>query len=63
MIARLGQVVYWACDAIAVCIVGLMAYSHVYVRPLDQDGALFFGAVALVIFLFGRACLYILAGR
>jgi hypothetical protein len=62
MAARFGEVVYWtACGLAAVfMIVGIVVFAH--------DGELAAGVVggitfALPIWLAGRACLYVLAGR
>lgn len=57
MIERLGQVIYWGfCGLAAVCAV------LVFVVQPSKDGWLF-AAAAVLSWLFGRAVLYVLAGK
>jgi hypothetical protein len=64
MTARLGEVIYWGCSGIAVIIIAAYAYSY-YAYPEANGLALtaLFGVPAALIWLIGRACLYVLAGR
>jgi hypothetical protein len=64
MAARLGDVIYWAAALIAATIAGLIAYAAVFGggkgEPFMQ---VFFLIVAGLIWLFGRACRYVLTNR
>jgi hypothetical protein len=63
MLARLGDVLYWAGSGIAVLCFGLATF--LWVTPPNPDsrtGAVIFATVAIVVWLIGRACRYVLAG-
>jgi hypothetical protein len=61
--ARLGEVLYWAACAVA----GLLALAAIAVFVAATSGdwtaTIMLGALAALVWLFGRACLYVLAGR
>jgi hypothetical protein len=63
MASRLGEVLYWAATLIAVSIIGFIAYGALYgtggADRLLQGAAVF---VAIVIWLIGLACRYVLSG-
>jgi hypothetical protein len=67
MLARLGNVLYWAFSGLAFLIVGLVAYAVVAdVRrglAMENDAWAVALAVilAVVLWLLGRACRYVLA--
>lgn len=64
MVARLGNVVYWAATALAVLLVSIAGLElvigagpdRVYIAPSAA-------AAGVVVWLVGRATLYVLAGR
>jgi hypothetical protein len=61
MMTRLGEVIYWVCVGIAgliIAFVWLTQWSH-----LTTIGLLAFTIPAILVWAFGRACLYVLAGR
>ena len=63
MIARLGQVLYWAACAVAVYIAGLgIAVWHGN-STRSWVGLIYPVGTSLLVWLAGRALLYILAGR
>lgn len=65
MAARLGDVLYWVGCALAAGCLALFAWLGVDdPRPETRTIAFAVGAGgALMIWLFGRACRYVLAGR
>jgi hypothetical protein len=64
MIGRLGNVLYWAASAIAVLIVlGTILAVANSDNPARYFGAAMGLAAAVVVWLVGRATLYVLAGR
>ena len=61
MIARLGNVLYWAACGIAVLLGALGAYEFfVHRDAAAMVGLALFGVIA---WLAGRACQYVLAGK
>lgn len=64
MAARLGNVLYWGLSALAgvLLLIGLVA---VYSSRADEQWffAAFFGVPAVLLWLLGRACRYVLAAR
>lgn len=67
MLARLGNVLYWAGTGIAaLCVIGGGAFA-ISIYNYNRADAYFIGALwlvsAAVIWLIGRACRYVLAGR
>jgi hypothetical protein len=64
MAARLGKVLYWAANTVAILnlVFGLLLGGH-GPGPGNFTGAIPYFAAALGAWLFGRACLYVLAGR
>lgn len=63
MAARLGYVLYWFCCIISGLVVAIGAaigYSEPKAQPLVV--AVIAGAIALVVWLIGRAIRYVLAG-
>lgn len=66
MAARFGEVLYWLGAGVAI-LFALAALGVFYMpsgNPVDlYITAGIFGGIALVAWLFGRACRYILAGR
>ena len=69
MAAHLGHVLYWAFSGIALLLVGAAVYGAVddFRRGIDLEGdAVFLGtivALAVAMWLIGRACRFVLAGR
>ena len=69
MLARLGNVLYWAFSGLAILIVGLVAYLVAedvrlgLVMENDAWAVALAVILALVLWLIGRACRYVLAGR
>jgi hypothetical protein len=62
--ARLGIVLYWAATAIAISLVVLAVFAYFTATGTGAlQGALFIVAFAGVVWLIGRAILYLLAGR
>jgi hypothetical protein len=67
MIARVGNVLYWTGNGIAILLASLGAIGFV-ISLINKagDGLILFPitiVVALLIWLAGRACLYVFAGR
>ena len=64
MIARFGQVLYWLASIVAILIAGTIAFGYFFGSlkgdPFMQLAGL---VIAAVIWLFGRACRYVLADR
>jgi len=64
MVARLGDVLYWAGTLVACLIAGLIAFAVLFGTgkgdPLLQGLGLF---IAAAIWLIGRAARYVFAGR
>jgi hypothetical protein len=61
MIARLGNVLYWAACGVAALLGALGAYEFfVHKDSAAMIGLALFG---LIVWLVGRACQYILAGK
>jgi hypothetical protein len=67
MLARLGDVLYWAASLIAVLILAFGAWTMMYRAPTENTdyitGLVVFGGYALLVLLIGRACRYVLSGR
>jgi hypothetical protein len=71
MLARLGNVLYWTCCIIAVAIIAvpfLAWWSNPLPLRLWWDASNFvptlvFDVAALIVYLMGRACRYVLADR
>ena len=64
MAARLGNVLYWGASLIAVLLIALLFIAHAFG---SGEGDKFLQAMVLVtavaIWLIGRACRYVLAGK
>lgn len=61
MVVRLGEVIYWACSTAGWLLFALTAYVW---DPHDPSLALMLlASPGLLLLLFGRACLYVLAGK
>jgi hypothetical protein len=64
MLARLGNVLYWLASAIAIALVIFAAFAYYTATGSGAlEGALFIVAFAGLVWLIGRAILYVLAGR
>jgi hypothetical protein len=64
MVARLGNVLYWGACLVAGLLALIAAYAMVFGTGEDRvfiDTAL--AVIALIVWLVGRACRYVLAGR
>ncbi len=62
--ARLGTVLYWAATAIAIGLVVLAVFAYFTATGSGAlQGALFIVAFAGLLWLIGRAILYVLVGR
>jgi uncharacterized membrane protein len=64
MVARLGNVIYWAASILAAVVILLAAYAAFFGTGegrLLLDATL--GAMGVGVWLVGRACRYVLAGR
>jgi hypothetical protein len=61
MIGRLGNVLYWASCGIA-CLIVLFGLAHYFAPRGERELLLLALPLALIAYLFGRACRYILAG-
>ncbi|HWP27637.1 MAG TPA: hypothetical protein VNL39_14990 [Xanthobacteraceae bacterium] len=61
MISRLGQVVYWAASMLAFGLFALSAWGWWYEN--DIRWMMLGITISAIIWLFGRAVLYVLAGR
>ena len=63
-VARLGEVLYWAGCVIAVAMIGLTVVAYYDgTAPSGSKFPVFVGGFAFVVWLIGRACRYVLAGR
>jgi len=62
MVARLGQVLYWAGCGVAIILV-IAAVLIIRGDHADVPFGLFVGGCGVLFWLLGRACLYVLAGR
>lgn len=64
MAVRLGQDLYWAGCLIA-SLVALIAAPAIWANwgPTDWGFVIIAGTIAVSVWLIGRACLYVLAGR
>lgn len=66
MIARLGNVLYWAANGLAAMMAVLGALGFIIALINKAEGMIIFPvliALAILVWLVGRACLYVLAGR
>ena len=63
MIARLANVLYWTGCGVAGLFGLLAAAILIFATGQEKMNALMVGAVAVVAWLIGRACRYVLAGR
>jgi len=65
MAARLGQVLYWAACGLALLTFGFVAYLILIVGVPHEDWPVIgiISAMGVVVWLIGRAFLYVLAGR
>lgn len=69
MIARLGNVIYWSCAGLALLLLlwlgGASLIAFASGNPMTELGVAvaLVGGCAAAIWLFGRACRYVLAGR
>ena len=65
MIARLGNVLYWAACILAAVVAAfsLVGFVDSPMRQYDWANLAFFGAIGLGVWLVGRALRYVLAGR
>lgn len=63
MVARLGDVLYWALSGLSGLIVIFGAFANLKSHPPDWETFLIAVAGAFLVWLFGRACRYVLAGR
>lgn len=63
MVARLGNVLYWFASAVAVLALAGAAYSLAYGQRGGDVLAGLGAAFAVLVWLIGRACRYVLAGR
>ena len=63
-LARLGTVLYWAATAIAIALIVFAVFAYFTATGSGAlAGALFIVALAGLVWLIGRAILYVLAGR
>ena len=62
MLARLGDVLYWAGCLIGGLLVINVIWSYIETQRYSRDD-LFIVGVGVVCWLIGRACRYVLAGR
>ena len=64
MLARLGQVIYWAAGGLAILLLVGAGSSVFLAEGGDRLAAVaVFASAAVLIWLAGRACLYVLAGK
>ena len=67
MAERLGNVLYWTALAVAIPLLltgALMSYHHYLHGPVYSDESIIVAWVAaFLVWLLGRACRYVLAGR
>ena len=67
MIARLGNVLYWTANGIAVLLasLGAIGFAIALINNAAEGMILtpILVALAIPVWLVGRACLYVLAGR
>jgi hypothetical protein len=63
MLARLGNVLYWAGCLLAVPLLIFCVIVFVQGTPNDRPALGFLTLAAVVIWLIGRACKYVLAGK
>ena len=62
--ANIGNALYWLASAIAIALVIFAAFAYYTATGRGAlEGALFIVAYAAVVWLIGRAILYVLAGR
>jgi hypothetical protein len=62
--SRLSNVLYWAATAITIALVVLAAFAYFTATGSGAlPGALFIVAYAVLVWLIGRAILYVFAGR
>jgi hypothetical protein len=64
MVARLGRVLYWLGSGVAIALVALGVVTT-FIQPPGQwyAGLVFYSVLAILCWLFGRACKYVLAGE
>jgi hypothetical protein len=62
MLARLGNVLYWTGSLLTTLLVAL-AIALYNVQDIKTIELLFLVGLAVVVWLIGRACRYVLAGR
>jgi hypothetical protein len=63
VVARLGQVLYWAACGLAALIAATGAYILMTGPENDRGASVGMMGSSVVVWLIGRACLYVLAGR
>jgi hypothetical protein len=64
MLVRFANVIYWACSAVAALIVTGAWYAYSQSAPIAREpgAAIIISVVGGLVWLFGRAVRYILAG-
>lgn len=64
MLARLANVVYWACTAAAILWAAFALYApSTQARPECGTGAMLALVISTPLWLFGRAVLYVITGK
>jgi hypothetical protein len=64
MFVRFGNVLYWAACGIAVPLLVFAGYiAKTDTGPFALEGASMFAVMAVLVWLIGRACRYVLGGR
>jgi hypothetical protein len=63
MLARLGDVLYWAACAVAVLCAALFVFLAVAGSDAKYFGMFVVGGFGATTWVFGRACKYVLAGK
>jgi len=64
MLSRFGNVLYWICSGIAAAVaIGAVAFVYTETRSDAYVGAGLILGTAIVIWLIGRAILYVLANK
>jgi hypothetical protein len=63
MLGRLGDVLYWAASGLAVFILTYMAWMVFQAEITDYTFVWTIVGFVVLVWLFGRACRYVLSGR
>lgn len=66
MISRLANVIYWGANTVAALLVGVAVYAILFGQLTDGDRVALpaiFAVSAVMVWIIGRASLYVMAGK